>query len=163
MAKTKPMSIERQVKMLDRRYGGHIKPEQLVAEARRQPHTPLGRHFKFEDVRGAAEAHWLQQARELIRTIKYTVVVEDTSYKIPYYRRDPSQPAGEQGYVSMLVLRKDPVNSIIAATEELEQAERHLRRAEIIATVLGVKKAAAQARRSVERARKISEQAQASM
>jgi hypothetical protein len=58
---------------------GDIKPEVVVDEAK-SPRSKLHRYFEW-DVRKAAEKHWLEQARHLIRSVKIQVTV--SAYEEP--------------------------------------------------------------------------------
>lgn len=132
---------------------GRITPD-LVVTAAKNPKSVL--HAEFEwDVHKAAQQHWIDKARDLIRSIIVTVQVEDKAVQVNYYVRDPERDAHEQGYRSIMSIRKEPEPSRILLLHEFAQAEANLERAEKIALVVGhikeVKKALSTTQRMRER------------
>jgi hypothetical protein len=68
-----PQKIGEALDAIRVRNGGQLHPQDVVGDAR-DPKSVLHPHFEW-DVRKAAEAHWLDQARVLIRSIR--VIDED--------------------------------------------------------------------------------------
>ena len=73
-AKADPQKIGEAIARTTVSRNGLLKPEYLWQEAENNKRHPLYKHFTW-DLREAAEAHWTEQARELIRVIR--VVGED--------------------------------------------------------------------------------------
>jgi hypothetical protein len=133
-------------------HGGRLTPELVVEWARANPDSALYQYFTW-DVERAAYERWLDQARELIRRVRVEVQVEDKTYYVSAYVRDPNAEPREQGYVSLSVLQRDPDQARMAALHELIQAEGHLWRACDLAVVLEVREAAERALAMVQEAK----------
>lgn len=73
-ANADPQKIGEAIERIRASRGGLLKAEALWQEAEGNRRHPLYKHFTW-DLREAAEAHWTEQARELIRVIR--VVGED--------------------------------------------------------------------------------------
>jgi hypothetical protein len=116
------VSLERQ---------GRQTAEAILADAKRLE-SPLHELYDW-DVQTAAEAHWLDRTRALIRMVKIVVHTETHTYRIPRYVKDPELPAREQGYTSLEHLRVDATLSRRALATELERVTSSLRRARNIA------------------------------
>lgn len=115
---------------------GRLTPERVLDDAKR-PESPLHKHFQWDDQK-AAEQHRLDQARDLIRTVKITVVVNEVRIKAPYYIPDPSKNGREQGYTNISTLRDDPASARQALILECERAAATLKRARLIAMALSL-------------------------
>lgn len=113
---------------------GRVTAEQVLEDARR-PDSPLHDLYDW-DVSRAAEQHWLDRTREIIRMVKVVVTTETVSIKVPRYMRDPDAEPREQGYVSLAELRSDPVAARRALLQEFERAAGVLKRARGIAVAL---------------------------
>jgi hypothetical protein len=116
---------------------GTITPEALVDDARADD-SPLHELFEWDNS-VAAEKFRLHQARVVLKSVRY---IEGQSEHItldrPFYVRDPSMPANEQGYVSVLALQKDPVSARQSLRLEFSRVEGALSRARAVAGVLGL-------------------------
>ena len=119
------------------KHGGVLRPADVVRDAK-NPSSVLHRCFNW-DVQKAAHEHWLDQARELIASVKYTYSVEDHTYSAPEWVRDPEQKERDQGYVNVAALRTDKELSRDALLGEFGRAAAHLARAHEIAKVLEFK------------------------
>lgn len=124
-----------------------ITPERVVkaAENRR---SPLHACFEWDNTKAAA-AYRLEQARTLIRSVEVTVVVEDRPVEVCYFVRDPSKEAGQQGYVTLDQLRRDPSQARQHLQLEIGAVLASLRRAEEYARVLHMETEFDQVRTSV--------------
>lgn len=71
-SKADPQKIGEALTALADEADGHLRP-QAVVEAAKDEASPLHQHFEW-DVQKAAEAHWLDQAREIIRLVR---VIDD--------------------------------------------------------------------------------------
>jgi hypothetical protein len=113
---------------------GEITPRAVVEDAKDKS-SPLHELFEWNKVK-AAEAHWLDVAREVIGAVRVVVVTTEHTIKAPMYVRDMS--ANGQGYRSVTSLRSDPVSARQSLIYTLEVAAGHLRRAQDIAQPLGL-------------------------
>ncbi len=116
---------------------GRLTPEAVIERARDREH-PL--HDAFEWDNDAAAHKWrLEQARELIRSVKVTIAITEEAVRTTVaYVRDPA--AGQaQGYRSLVALRgdRDGGDAREVILEEFARAAAALRRARDIAVVLG--------------------------
>ena len=116
---------------------GRLVPEEIVRAAE-SPMSPLHLCFTWDDAL-AGHAWRIEQARDLIRTVRVQVTTETRTISTVRYVHDPSLAPGEQGYVSVEGLRDDPVNAAAALLYELARADAYLSRAEGIAVVLGLR------------------------
>lgn len=116
---------------------GQITPQIVVDDAKTKE-SPL--HGKFDwNVRSAAMKHWLHTARELIQRVNLISSESETiTIKAPYYVRDPSVAANEQGYVSVAQLLKDPSRARESLRLEFGRAEGALTRARAVASALNM-------------------------
>lgn len=114
---------------------GLITPRRVLADAR-DPESPLHELYDW-DTQRAAERHWLERTREIIRSVQVVVTTELRTYKLPQYIEAADKNGAEQGYVSVDTLRQDPAMSRRALLQEFERAAAVLRRARTIACGLG--------------------------
>lgn len=125
-----------------------------VVEAARDPRSPLHEHFEWDDD-AAAEAWRIEQARRLIRTVRLVVITETETIAAPYYARDTGKDAGEQGYVALERVRKEPENAASLLRYEFGRAAAHCQRAVLIAEQIGygdeAKKIAADLKRIIKK------------
>lgn len=116
--------------------GGSLTPEAVV-ESARSPESPMHGLFTWDDA--VAGQKWrLEQARELIRSVKVVISTEARAISTVHYVRDPSQAAGAQGYVSVTALRRDPEGARAAVLAEFSRAASALARARGLADALGL-------------------------
>lgn len=128
---------------------GMITPDRVVRAARRTS-SAMHHRFQWDDSR-AARAYRIEQARELIRSIHFTVLFEDRPVVAPVYVRSPQAEADSQGYSSVQrQLQGNPELSRIALNNELARVLADLSRAETLALVLGLQEEVRTIRRRVE-------------
>jgi hypothetical protein len=108
-----------------------------VSDAR-SPQHPWHRRFIWNDAE-AGHRHRLDQARDLIASVRYRIVQSDRLLACPYYIHDAELPGGEQGYVSVPELLTSEGRARNVVTAELEAVAAALRRAVSIAEVLGLR------------------------
>lgn len=126
-------AIKDRLAQIEARNGGRLTPDMVVQDAKRKD-SPLHACFEW-DVKKAAAAYWLDQARELITSVRVVVRTEHTNVSSVFYVRDPS--AGkEQGYVSVTKLRTDKDMAREALVSEFSRVADMLRRAREVAAVL---------------------------
>lgn len=91
--------VARRLEEIATRSGGSLTPEAVVEDAKHQE-SPLHDYFEW-DVDLAAEKHWLETARGLIRSVEVVVRHERVEVKAPVYVRDPSKASKDAGYVEV--------------------------------------------------------------
>ena len=107
---------------------GSITPETVVQDAM-DPDSPLHDEFTW-DLNEAAKAHWLDQARRLIRSVKVIITTETKTVTAVAYVRDPSKPKDEQGYLSVEKVRADKEVARDVLIDEFKRAGAALQRAQ---------------------------------
>ncbi len=90
---------------------GRLTPEQVV-DAARSSKSALHKCFTWDDSE-AAHKWRIDEARELIRSVRIEVVVEDRPIRSIVYVRDPEQPSGTQGYVAWMRVRKKDTADVL--------------------------------------------------
>lgn len=115
---------------------GTLTPEIVVNDAKRKE-SPL--HSLFEwNTKKAAEAHWHDVARQLIRSVRVTVVNEERTLRAPYFVRDPRMPAHQQGYTSIETVRGDADMARDTVVDECSRAAAAFQRALTVAAAVGI-------------------------
>lgn len=115
---------------------GHLDPKQVVADAK-NPASPL--HDEFEWDQGtAAEAHWMETARRLIRFVKLEVIIDRQTIVAPFYVCDPLRAPKSRRYLelSRAARQREIAQQVLIA--ELDRIAAAIRRAQEIAAVLGL-------------------------
>jgi len=115
---------------------GTLTPEIVVSDARRKD-SPLHGCFVW-DVKKAAHEHWLDTARQLIRSVRVVIVQDNKVLKAPYFVRDPRMGSKEQGYAATAELRGDADLAREVVADECARAASAFRRAQEVANALGV-------------------------
>jgi len=128
---------------------GPLTPDRVI-DAAKSPKSPLHSYFTW-DVKQAAQAYWKSQARELIRSVEYQIIVEERPVTVSYYVRDPRVEAETQGYVGLDDLKANPDWAKSHVQQELAAVIERLQRAEGYATVLGLHAEVVAVKRSVQK------------
>lgn len=115
-------------------HGGCLTPEAVVAAAR-EPTHPLHEMFTWDDA-DAAEKHRLDQARQIIRSVRVVVQTDTREVSTVFYVRDPEKPGRDQGYISLPRLRSDVDVARDALIAEFSRAAAALKRARDLAVAL---------------------------
>ncbi len=115
---------------------GTLTPDIVVADARRKE-SPLHELFEW-DTKKAAMAHWHDVARQIIRNVRVNIVHEQRTLRVPFFVRDPSAPAHQQGYTTIERVRTDADMARDAVAEECSRAAAAFRRASDVAAAVGV-------------------------
>lgn len=124
-------------RLADLETNGRLTPEAVVEDARDE-HSPLHDFFEWDDSE-ASHQYRLWQARTVIKSVNLVTVTSDKiTIKAPFYVRDPSALHKEQGYVSVLELKKDPIQARESLRLEFGRAESALVRAQNVASALGL-------------------------
>lgn len=115
--------------------GGRLTPDAVVADAK-DPASPLHAHFEW-DTEKAAAAHWIEQARALITSVRVIFKTDTRAVRSVFYVRDPTAGNRQQGYVSVERLLSDADMARDALLSEFSHVADLLRRARELAAVLG--------------------------
>ena len=108
-----------------------------VVEAARDPESVLHGHFEWDDTK-AAEAHRLDQARSLIRSVTVQVRLGSLQVAVPAYVRDPGKEGGAEGYRNVAQLRTETDLAREAIVSEFKAVASRLQRARRLAQVLSI-------------------------
>ncbi len=114
--------------------GGHLVPDAVV-EAARDPSHPFHDTFLWDDSR-AAQAYRLDQARELIRSVRVVFEVKERTIKSVYYVSNPDRPEGGE-YIAVPKVRTNSQLAAGVVADELRRAAAAIARARDVAASLG--------------------------
>ena len=118
------------------RNNGKLTPE-LVVRAAQAKSSPLHDYFDWDDK--IAGARWrLEQARELIRSVKIDITTSTVTIPAPLFIRDPNMSSDDQGYMSVVRLRSDQQMAREAVVAEFDRAGAALARAKAVAAALNL-------------------------
>lgn len=118
-----------------RRHKGHITPEHVVEEASDE-RSPLHDLFEWDDA-AAAHQHRLDLAREVIRSVRVSVTVNNYEVACPIFVRDPAS-APHQGYALLSEVRGDQERARLVIADEAGRARAALARALAVASALNL-------------------------
>lgn len=110
---------------------------QDVVEAARNKASVLHGFFDWDDS-SAAEKYRLDQARDLIASVRVDLTVNHKVLSSIGYAHDPSLPQNVAGYVEVQALRNKPAQARALMRLEVGYLEAILTRAESLAVVLGL-------------------------
>jgi len=127
-------AVKKRLIEIEEANGGRLTPDAVVRDAKRKD-SPLHACFEW-DVKKAAAAHWIEQARDLITSISIVVRTERTNVSAVFYVRDPSCKSSEQGYVSVTKVRTDADMAREVLVSEFSRVADMLRRARELAAAL---------------------------
>ena len=148
------VEVRTRLQELAKKHGGTLTPRAVWEDARDNPIGPL--HCLFEwDLQAAAEEHWTDRARMIIRSVSLEEDVEESTIEpaTPYFVRDPSLGSNAQGYISMTSAKSnvDVARGVVA--NECAAALGAVRRAERVAGCLGLQADLSKLRKTIERVR----------
>lgn len=130
------LAIERRLAELTERGGGRLTPEAVVQDAE-SPSSPLhARIFRASD-REAAYQHRLDLARQLIRSVRVNVTIDQRSVSVVGYVHDPGTHAS--GYVPTASLINERERALQVVLREFSRVEAIIARSREIAEVLGLR------------------------
>lgn len=111
-AETKVSWKEKEAAIRSLEKNGRVNPVELI-EAARNPEHPCHSDFTW-DVEQAAQERWRDQARELIRAVKFEVLVEDIGNRVCMY-----VPSGDDDavFVSLPKIRSKSQASAVVLSE----------------------------------------------
>ena len=115
---------------------GHIRPDDVI-DAARIPGSILHDEFIW-DTAEAARQHWRYRAEELIRLVKLEVRIDRKLIYSPGYVRDPVKLSGVSRFLDITQAAKDRETALGVLREELDRIAAAIRRAQVVAAVLGM-------------------------
>lgn len=134
MENSKRAMIEARLEQLLRLNQNRLTPD-LVLEDARNKNSPLHDIFEWNNAI-AAQKYRLDQARELIRSVKVEVVTSERIISTVRYLRDPTVAGDEQGYVEATTLRSSRDLALEALHMEVGRLTAMVERVEGLASVL---------------------------
>lgn len=115
---------------------GHIDPSKVVEDAR-NPASPLFDEFNW-DIDAAAQEHWLDVARGLIRFVKLKYEIADRVVLAPFFVPDPERAPRSRRYVDITVAARNRNLAQQIMISEMDRIAAAVRRAQDVAAVLGL-------------------------
>lgn len=135
---TKPVrsEIEQRIKDLADAHDGRLTPELLIAEAKSSD-SPLHQEFEWDDSI-AAHRYRIDQARELIRSVRYVFRTEHIKVTTVAYVRDPEASPSDAGYISVDRVKHNEDMQRDVLISEFKRAADALSRARKLAALFGM-------------------------
>lgn len=116
--------------------GGVLTPDAVINEAKKKTSVLHG-EFEWDDT-VAAKKYRIDQARRIIRTVKYPVETEYGIKRSIRYIQDPMLDEKVQGYRDIVEVRDDSAMARASMALEFKNAKSYLYRALNVAEVLGM-------------------------
>lgn len=138
MEMSKRTAIEHRLDQIIRLNNGRITPDAVIEDARSKK-SPLHDQFEWDDSK-AAHQYRLEQAREIIRSVKMEIVTSERIVSTVRYIRDPSATGKEQGYVEVSKIRDERSIASDALRSECGRLSAMVERVEGLASALGLHK-----------------------
>jgi hypothetical protein len=135
MNKPSRKEIDAEISRIYKENGG-ITPD-LVIKAASDPKSVLHHLFEWDDTK-AGNAYRVDQARQIITSVKINIVTESRTISAVSYVRDPRLPSDQQGYISVDKLKTDKDLAKDSIRYEFQRAYAHLHRAKTHAEILGM-------------------------
>ena len=118
------------------RNNGSLTPDLVVKDAE-DSSSPLHELFEWDDGI-AGHKYRIEQARQVITSVRVVITTEHKAVSTVYYVRDPEAESTEQGYVSIDKLKSDSDLARESIVMEFSRAASYLQRARIHAEALGM-------------------------
>lgn len=115
---------------------GKLTPDLVVQDAE-QSDSPLHELFEWDDG-VAGHKYRIEQARNVITSVRVVITTENKTFSSVFYTRDPSAEPNEQGYVSLTTLKSDKDLARESVVMEFSRAAAYLERARVHAEALGL-------------------------
>lgn len=130
------LAVERRLTELTILGDGRLTPEAVVRDAE-DPSSPLHAKIFRESDGEAAYQRRLELARQLIRSVRVNVTIDQRSISVVGYVHDPSTHAS--GYVPTASLINERERALEVVLREFARVEAIITRSREIATVLGLR------------------------
>jgi hypothetical protein len=115
---------------------GSLTPDLVVKDASNLD-SPLHELFEWDDGI-AGHKYRIEQARQVITSVRVVITTEHKAVSTVYYVRDPNAEPTEQGYVSLDKLRSNSDLARESIVMEFSRAASYLQRARVHAEALGM-------------------------
>jgi hypothetical protein len=115
---------------------GSLTPDLVVKDAE-DSSSPLHELFEWDDSI-AGHKYRIEQARQVITSVRVVITTEHKAVSTVYYVRDPEAESTEQGYVSIDKLKTNTDLARESIVMEFSRAASYLQRARIHAEALGM-------------------------
>ena len=135
MNKPSRKEIDAEISRIYNENGG-ITPD-LVIKAAEDPNNVLHHLFEWDNSK-AGNAYRVDQARQIITSVKINIVTESRTISAVSYVRDPRLSNDQQGYISVAKLKTDKYLAKDSIRYEFQRAYAHLHRAKTHAEILGM-------------------------
>lgn len=133
-AKASPQVIGEALAKISERNNGQLKPDAVWKEAKASPRHPLHKFFTW-DVQKAAEAHWRDQARTLIRCVD--IVSDGNKEPAPAFLSIADRSGVSYRTTDAVLNSHDLQVAVLkAAQRDLEAFEKRYRRLEDICDIV---------------------------
>lgn len=132
-------AIEERLSLIASKNEGSLTPEDVVNDAK-YDNSPLHKFFEWDDGEAAAK-YRLEQARQLIRSVRVNVTVKEAVFSVVKYVRNPdlkSGPQGEQGYLETSRIKKKSDMAREVMMDEIVRLNSITERVESLAAALGL-------------------------
>lgn len=110
---------------------GRVKPELLVKQAR-NPRHPFHKSFVWDDAK-AAHLLRIETAKDIIKSFKLVVIMEDVKITAPFYVSDPS--SRDSAYIESTAVAKKEHTARVTLLDELSRIKSAVIRARSLAAV----------------------------
>ena len=128
-------AIQKRLETIADKHGGRLTAEAVVEDARSKS-SPLHSRIFRESDRDAAHQHRLELARQMIRSVRINVMVDQRTVRVVGYVNDPAQSEG--GYVATASLVNERERAQEVMLREFQRVESLIERSREIADVLGL-------------------------
>jgi len=115
---------------------GSLTPDLVVQDAESSD-SPLHDLFEWDDGI-AGHKYRIEQARNVITSVRVVITTEHKAVSTVYYVRDPEAEPTSQGYVSLDKLKSDSDLARESIVMEFSRAAAYLQRARVHAEALGM-------------------------
>lgn len=115
---------------------GKLTPDLVVQDAE-QSDSPLHELFEWDDGI-AGHRYRIEQARQVITSVRVVITTEHKAVSTVFYVRDPEADPQEQGYVSINKLKSNADLARESIVLEFSRAASYLQRARTHAEALGM-------------------------
>lgn len=129
----KQRAIKERLRELEDHNNGTLTPEVVVEDAK-NPSSVLHDYFEWDDHKAAKE-YRLDQARELIRSVRYVETTTQVELQAPNYLA-VTLPTNEHVYMTVDKIKASKDLARDAMNEEIKRARSALERARAVADVL---------------------------
>ncbi len=114
---------------------GHVTTDHLIEHAK-DVTSPWHDEFVW-DIKAAAYEAWTDTARKILRRVVLQIERRDIIIETPRFVHDPELGSGENGYISILKIKRSKTARQLLMEQEMSRAIGNLRRSLNIALAIG--------------------------